>query len=375
MRIGIDGLPLTESLAGIGHYTLELAQNLTRNWHDDQVDVISPRPFLPSVDPLQSRLRFTEVKTNLLTKRWWSIGLPRYLRQSGLDVFHGTNFEIPLQGFCPTILTIHDLSLLLHPETHERRRVWRARTRLPLMARRATMIITVSQAVRTEVQQHLHVPAERIVAIHSAARERFQPMGPGHAAEIRNRLQVKKDFILYAGTIEPRKNLSLLIRAFGEVSRDLNGVELQLVLAGKQGWLVNELSKTVRKSAIAANVIFIGYLNDEELCALYSTCKLFVYPSLYEGFGLPPLEAMACGAPVLASQIPSISEVVGSAARLVSPHSLSELAGAMRELLTNDEARAHLTAAGLKRAAEYSWSTTAARTRDVYKEAIARFKQ
>jgi glycosyltransferase involved in cell wall biosynthesis len=379
MRIGIDGLPLTESLAGIGHYTLELAQHLAVDSRDDLVDVISPRPFLPSITSLQgsnSHLRLTQERLNLITKRWWSIGLPRYLRQSGLDVFHGTNFEIPLQGVCPTVVTIHDLSLFLHPETHERRRVWRARVRLPLMARRATMIITVSDAVSSEVREHFKLPADRVITVHSAARERFRPMEAQRAAEIRKRLHVSTDFILYAGTIEPRKNLQMLVRAFEEYSQG-KGKEtgLQLVLAGKKGWMINELDKHLRRSPVGRDVLFTGYLNDEELCALYSSCKLFIYPSLYEGFGLPPLEAMACGAPVIASRIPSISEVVGSAARLVSPNSATELAEAMRDLLENGQLRKELGLAGQEHASQYSWSLTAARTREVYRESIARFKR
>jgi glycosyltransferase involved in cell wall biosynthesis len=374
MRICIDGLPLTESLAGIGHYTLEIARNLAENSHDDDVDVVSPWPFLQSITSSQPRLHLTQKKTNLITKRWWSIGLPHYLRQSRLEVFHGTNFEIPLQGVCPTVVTIHDLSLLLHPETHERRRVWRARARLPITARRATMVITDTDSVRTEVQEHLRLSGDKIVTVHCAARELFQPMQAMTADEIRTRLKVDKNFILYAGTIEPRKNLSLLVQAFEEISR-VNDGGLQLVLAGKKGWLIDELYTYLKRSPSRQNVLFTGYLKDEELCALYSTCKLFVYPSLYEGFGLPPLEAMACGAPVIASRIPSISEVVGSAARLVLPQSASELAQAMTELLRDDHLRKKLGAAGQKRASEYSWSLTAARIREVYKEAIARFKR
>jgi alpha-1,3-rhamnosyl/mannosyltransferase len=337
------------------------------------VDVVSPRPFLPSVTAAGSRLQLTEKRTNLLTKRWWSIGLPQYLRQKELDVFHGTNFEIPLQGSCPSVVTIHDLSLLLHPETHERRRVWRARARLPLMARRATMIITVSDAIKSELEQHLRLPGDKIVSVHSAAREVFQPLDVAKAEEIRHRLKISKEFILYAGTVEPRKNLGLLVRAFEEMPQ-ANHPGLQLVIAGPEGWMVSELHAYLKRSSIGGQVLLTGYLNDEELCALYSTCKHFVYPSLYEGFGLPPLEAMACGAPVIASRIASIAEVVGSAARLVPPQSQTELAKAMTELLVNDLLREELRLSGKKRAAEYSWVVTAARTREVYAEAIDRFK-
>jgi glycosyltransferase involved in cell wall biosynthesis len=376
MRIGIDGLPLTASLAGIGHYTLELARYLSRGWPEDEIDIISPKPFHPSVLNHQkdSQPHLVRKRVNPITGRWWSFGLPRYLKHSPPDVFHGTNFEIPFRSVCPTVITIHDLSLLLYPETHQRRRVWRARRRLPSMARRATMIITVSEAVRAEINQHLKMPLEKIVVVPSAARKIFSPMDPQKAAQIRRRLNVRDNFLLYVGTIEPRKNLRLLVQAFEESSLGKDqGV--QLVLAGKKGWLVDELYQSLNRSATSRNVEFTGYLNDEELSALYSSCKLFVYPSLYEGFGLPPLEAMACGAPVLASRIPSISEVVSTAAHLVSPHSSRQLADAMREITTNDALRQKMTVNGFSRVAEFSWEKTAELTRGVYEEAIDRFKR
>src|SRR5262249_50343009 len=177
--------------------------------------------------------------------------------------------------------------------------------------------------------------------------------------------------ILYSGTLEPRKNLPLLIRAFEKVSAAAPG--LQLVLAGKKGWLIDDLYKCLRESNASRDVMFTGYLTDRELCALYSTCKLFVYPSVYEGFGFPPLEAMACGAPVIATRIPSISEVVGSSARLVSPDSVDELTVAMLELLQNRSQRVDLIARGQSHAAKFSWSSTADRTRAIYLEAIEGF--
>ncbi|HZE68548.1 MAG TPA: glycosyltransferase family 1 protein [Pyrinomonadaceae bacterium] len=376
MRIGIDGLPLTESLAGVGYYTLELAHHLSRDASGDEVEVVSPKPFLDSLrlcERNDSRLRFGTEKTNPVTARWWSIGLPRYLRRRRPDVFHGTNFEIPLRSVCPTVLTIHDLSLLLYPETHERRRVWRARRRLPLMARKATLIITVSEAVRQEVNRHLRIPLEKIKTVHSAAREFFRPMEPERAELIRTRLNIAGDFVLYTGTIEPRKNLSLLVRAFTEISRRRPG--LQLVMAGKKGWLVEDFYNSLRQSSANKNVVFTGYLNDEELCALYSSCKVFVYPSLYEGFGFPPLEAMACGAPVIASRIPSIEEVAGTAALFVSPHSWIDLAESISRVLDNSSLREELITAGLERAKQYSWAMTAERTRAVYQEAMALYKK
>ena len=374
MRIGIDGLPLTQPLAGIGHYTFELVRHLSR---DNEVDVISPKPFLQSLTIGQDEnvpARLIQKKVNPITGRWWSFGLPRYLKSSKLDVFHGTNFEIPMRASCPTVISIHDLSLLLYPQTHQRRRVWRARRRLPLMARRANMIITLSDAIREEIHKHLRIPLDRIVTVYCAARQVFHQMDQHQAEQIRKQLNIADDFILYAGTIEPRKNIDLLLKAFAESGLGKKR-GMQLVLAGKRGWLVDDLYRSLEQDEIGARVKCTGYLTDEELCALYSSCKLFVYPSLYEGFGLPPLEAMACGAPVIASRIPSIAEATGSAARLVSSQSTGELAGAMRELVENDSERKRLSDAGQKRASEFSWRATADHTQAVYAEAIDRFKR
>jgi glycosyltransferase involved in cell wall biosynthesis len=377
MRIGIDGLPLTEVLTGIGHYTIELARNLALASEWDEIEIVSPRAFLPSLNSPQeqsSNLRFVRSRVSLLTRHWWSIGLPRYIRSNSIDLFHGTNFEVPLRKVCPTVLTIHDLSMLLHPETHEARRVRRARRRLPLMARAATMILTPTESVRQEVHEHLQIPLERIAAVPEAARSCFRRLEAEQTVQTRNRLGVREEFLLFVGTVEPRKNLTTLLRAFEQVLR-VREQSLQLVIAGREGWLIDDLFADLKRLPAAKDILFTGYLNDEDLCALYSSCAVFVYPSLYEGFGLPPLEAMACGAPVIASRIPSIEEVVGPAARLVSPESVAELTEAIVELLSSEEPREKLSVAGTRRAAEFSWTATARLTRSVYAEAIERFRR
>jgi glycosyltransferase involved in cell wall biosynthesis len=374
MRIGIDGLPLSEQLTGIGHYTFELARHLARHSPADEIQIVSPRAFLPALNSHQepsSNLRFVRSRVSPITRHWWSIGLPRYIRRNSVDVFHGTNFEAPLRKVCPTVLTIHDLSMLLHPDTHEAKRVRRARRRLPLMARAATIIVTPTESVRREVHEHLQIPLERIVAVPEAARSCFRRLKPAQTTETKNRLGIRDEFLLFVGTVEPRKNLATLLRAFEEVLR-VHRKPLQLVIAGRAGWLVDDLFAHLKQSRAAEHVVFTGYLSDDDLCALYSSCAAFVYPSIYEGFGLPPIEAMACGAPVIASRIPSIEEVVGSAARLVAPESVTELTAAIIEL-HSPEMRGRLSVAGAKRAAEFSWNLTASLTRSVYAAAIERF--
>lgn len=372
MRICLDGLPLSRALTGIGHYTLELSQGLAVANPGDEYLVASPRPF---VSPFQSRARpnlsFVRTPLSPVIRYWWKFGLSRFLRRRRIELFHGTNYELPLDPPCATVLTIHDLSTLLYPETHEEQNVARARRLLPVAAQRATMVLSPTDAIRHEINQHLKVPLDKIAAIHEASRECFTRAPSEAIQRTKKKYGVGEKFLLYVGTIEPRKNLITLVLAFEQVfSR--HG-DLQLVIAGRRGWIVEELFNYVSRSAIAKNVIFTGYLTDEELRDLYSGCHVFISPSLYEGFGLPPLEAMACGAPVIASDIASHREVLAGNARLVSPHDFGGLKDSILELLEDAEKRERLSQSGVACARQFSWAKTAAAVRDVYEEARRRF--
>jgi glycosyltransferase involved in cell wall biosynthesis len=197
---------------------------------------------------------------------------------------------------------------------------------------------------------------------------------PDQTVETRKRLGVEDEFLLFVGTIEPRKNLIVLLNAYREL---LSSTELQpqLVIAGRKGWLTDSLFGRLRQLKIEERVLFTGYLADHDLCALYSSCRVFIYPSKYEGFGLPPLEAMACGAPVIASLIPSIKEVAGAAARLVPPGSSEGLAQAIIELLRDKDERQRLSVAGPKRAQQFSWNRTAQSMLGVYHQACERYRR
>jgi glycosyltransferase involved in cell wall biosynthesis len=363
----------------VGHYTFELAKALALATPTDQIEMVSPFPYLP-LDPsagvpdaFPPNLTPTQLKVNLLERNWWTIGLPRYIRRRSFDLFHGTNFDIPLWQVCPTVLTVHDLSAFLYPETHEARSVRRAHRRLPLMARTATQIVTPSESVRHEVAEQLRVSPEKIVAIPAAARSIFRPLPPNQTAEVRRKLGVEDDFLLYVGTIEPRKNLHVLLDAYRKIISSA-GLEPQLVIAGKKGWLTDDIFGRLRELGIKDRVHFTGYLPDNDLCALYSSCRIFIYPSKYEGFGLPPLEAMACGAVVIASSTPAITEVVEDAACLVAPGEVNELAQAMIRLLRDENERRRLSEAGLKRALQFSWNRTAQLMLGVYQEACERYR-
>jgi glycosyltransferase involved in cell wall biosynthesis len=344
---------------------------------EDQFEMVSHRPYVPeateNLEIDRPNLRRAFVPVNRLTRHWWTIGLPSYLKRNLFDLFHGTNYDIPLRGRAATVLAVHDLSTWLHPETHEARAVQRARRRLPFMARRATMIVTPTESVRREVCAVLKISPDKVVAVPDAQREVFRPLEPDRTAEVRARLGIAENYILCVGTLEPRKNLACLLKAFDEVAASgaIRPIP-DLVLTGRTGWLSTGVAAKIDASRFRERIRLTGYVTDEDLRALYSSCLTMIYPSLYEGFGLPPLEAMACGAPVISSSIGSISEVLGRNALLVEPTDCAALARGIIELLTNAEARRRLREAGLAHARSFSWRQTAELTFAIYREALAR---
>ena len=347
MRIALDGMPLASPLTGVGHYTAELARNLA---------VVSPSDSFRFISP-----------AGLLKRRWWSLGLPLHLLRNSFDLFHGTNYEIPFWSRRPTVVTIHDLSMLLLSGVHRDDLISRSRWRLPWMAKRASKIITPSNAIKNELCEALGIHPDKVAVTPEAPRPVFKRR---EDPELLRRLGIEGNFILFVGTIEPRKNLRRLVEAFDQMLRNTS-LSPKLVIAGGQGWMMDDFVSFIEEKEVADRVYLTGYLHDEDLCALYSACTAFIYPSLYEGFGLPPLEAMACGAPVITSQTPALRETVGNAARLVDPENISDIAQAMTEMFSDQKARKHYAELGNAQVRNFSWEQTALKTLEVYRDVLA----
>jgi alpha-1,3-rhamnosyl/mannosyltransferase len=372
MRIGLDGFPLASPKTGVGHYTHELARALARISPEDSFELISPLRFSEGITTEMDsipNLRLVSARTNRITRRWWGIGLPGYVRRAGLDLFHGTNYEVPLWSRNRNVITVHDLSIFLHPEKHEPHITRRARRRLPIMLRAAAKVITPTEAVKRELADRFRINPDRIVVTPEAPRRSFSRATPDECAPVLRRLDIEAEFILFVGTIEPRKNLVTLVRSFEQLlSR--TSLRPQLVIAGGPGWLREEFDHSIARSNFGDRLRLTGYLADDDLRALYSSCKVFVYPSLYEGFGLPPLEAMACGAPVIASRISALHETLGDNALLVPPLDVDELTNALERLLRDESELSHLAERGHEHVTGFSWEETARLTLDVYKKLL-----
>lgn len=359
-RIGITTAFLGNLRAGTWSYTRRLLQGLAGQTGICVLD--REQRLLPGLEdiPLHS---FPGGGGKLAKLIWPNLILPHRAAAAGFDLVHCTT---PYGTLMPcqyrNIITICDVTPLLFPETHGKMNVWHHRFALPAILSRAERIITISECSKRDIVKAYRVPEEKITVTMLAADECFTefPAGiPGTAVS-----SIPKPYILNVGTLEPRKNLDGLLRAFAAARKQ--GLEHTLVIAGAKGWGDSRLAQLVADLKLEASVMFTGFIADDDLPHLYAGADFFVYPSLYEGFGLPPLEAMACGVPIITSNVSSLPEVAGDAALLVDPHSETELANAILRLAGNSEIRHALRAKGLARAAEFSWERTVAETLAVY---------
>ncbi len=360
MRIGLDARLLYYQQAGIAQYTQRLLAALAEIDHQNDYLVLQSR---------KDRRRLVGApnfrRHPLWTPphhRWEQLTLPLELAPLRLDVLHSPDFIPPLRRNCRAVITVHDLAFLLFPGllTAESQRYY---GQIRRAVHSAEAIIAVSASTKRDLIAHTGAPAAKITVVYEAAGPAFRPVTDTAAlAAVRQKYGLPPDFVLFVGTIEPRKNLTTLLKAFQVSSFTFHA--LKLVIAGRQGWLYEETIAQARELGTA--VQFIGGVLPEDLPALYSAARLFVLPSLYEGFGLPVLEAMACGTPVVCSHASSLPEVAGDAALLVEPHDVDGLAAALQRALSDEALRRQMIERGLAQAARFSWAKAARETLAVY---------
>jgi len=286
------------------------------------------------------------------------------------DLYHEPNF-IPVPSSLPTVATIHDLSVLLHPEWHPAERLKWYEENFSLILDQATHLITVSEFTREQVIRLMGVSHDRVTSVANGPRPEFRPLTREIVAEVLRKKGLPSQYLLYVGTIEPRKNILRLMEAYISLSTELRR-EWPLVLVGNWGWHVEAVRAFYEEVAVHQGVRHLGYLADEDLPAIFNGARALVYPSLYEGFGLPPLEMMACGGAVLASRIPPHIEVTGGAAHLVAPEDTEGWRDAMAKVILDDDWHQELCAEGAARAKLFSWARAARETAQVYRSVLER---
>lgn len=361
MRIAYDAAPLLNPRTGVGHYAASLLDALLAADSDLEVSLFAVgRQPDPAVMPGHDRatLRRLRIPARLVVAGWELARHPAgELLVGRVGAVHGTNFWVPPLKKANGVVTIHDLTFLLYPEFCTPQ-VRRYRWIVPKVLQRCAVVLTPSDIVAEQVSAELGFPRSRIVVTPEGVRPSALAAQPPPSATGRG-------YLLFTGTQEPRKNLDRLLRAFAL----LGDLDLGLVVAGPAGWGSDNLQRRCADLGIADRVRLPGYLSDKDLAATLAGARAFVFPSLYEGFGLPPLEAMAAGVPVVAARAGSLPEVLGDAPRWCDPLDVESIAAAVRIAVTDEEWRAEAVLSGRKRAAAYDWAETARLTREAYARA------
>lgn len=380
MRIGLDIRYIYDHFPGIGRYAANLVATLVQQ-APHHTFVLLTNPSLPNTRYNLANLRLApNVEMVHTTERPFSlteqVQLPRLVRSLRLDVLHSPYYIKPYaQPGCRSVVTIHDLIGRRFPATLPYRTRLLFNLTMWLAVRTADQIITVSHSSRSDITHYYHIPPQRIAVTPEAADHRFKPQPSAAVEAVRAKYRLPPRYVLYLGANKPHKNLVRLVRAWKRVceaesrmSRHGDDRPVTLVLAGHYDPRYPEVQQEVQKQRMGRHVSFLHNVKESDLPALYSGAEVFAFLSYYEGFGLPPLEAMACGVPVVCAYASSLPEVVGEAALLVDPFDTEEIAWGLRQLLASPSLRAHMRAQSLQRARTFSWERTARATLAVYEQ-------
>jgi glycosyltransferase involved in cell wall biosynthesis len=366
VRIGIDARKLHDF--GIGTYIRNLLRQLARLDRENEFVLLCRPEDCRGLATLGENFRPVAETAGTYTIAE-QLRVPLALRREGVGLFHAPHYVLPPLVRCPSVVTIHDCIHLMFPQYLPNRLAHTyARASIALAVRRAARVLTVSESSKRDILHFVDVPPDRIEVIYNAFDERFSVEPPEEdVVRVRDRYQLHDEFVLYAGNVKPHKNLQRLIEAFDLVrKRDLEHVKL--VLIGDEISRYSALRRAVHRHRLHKHVRFLGYLPSETLAVMYRLAGVFVFPSLYEGFGLPPLEAMASGTPVVTSNVSSLPEVAGDAAVLVDPYDPGAIADGIYRVLTDERLRRDLRLRGIERARRFSWQQSVRRVHDIYGE-------
>lgn len=373
MRIGFDGRYAGDHFPGIGRYSLGLARALAELEHGHSlVLILDPRAAVGRYD-MVALGGLPGVEIAHLAASPFSLGqqlaLPALARKLRLDLLHSPYFIKPYLGLpCPSVVTIYDLIGWRFPRTLALRGRLLYRAAMAMAVRSAAAVLTISESARADIEHVYAPPPGRVVVTPLAAGRSFRPQSAEAVAALRARLGLPEQYVLYVGSNKPHKNLERLVRGWGRALEAGVGAQVELVIAGHAAQSHAALQALVAEQGLTASVRFVPRVADADLPALYSGAAVFAFLSYYEGFGLPPLEAMACGAPVLCAYASSLPEVVGEAALTVDPYSSQEIGAGLVRLLRSPALRQLLSERGRRRALEFSWRRTALGTLRVYEQ-------
>lgn len=371
MHIAIDGR-MGHTRVGMGVYVRGIVSNLGKIDKENEYFIILNKGKDDNFVPLQDNFHkiFTDITYSDYLRRdlWEQVYLPYLLNKNRIDIYHGTNYSLPLFANVKKVLTIFDMISFLSPRWYKPLSRYRVQKLIHLSSRTADKIITGSENSKKDIIRILGIPEEKIKVIYIGIEEEYKIINDESKLNfVKAKYGISKKFILHVGSMNPRKNISRLIEAYSMLPFELLD-EYQLVLAGGKGWRSYEIFDKISKMGLNDQVVVTGFVEDDDLPLLMNAADLLVFPSLYEGFGIPPLEAMACGTPVVASNTSSIPEVVGNAALLFDPYNVEEMSSSIYKVLTDEKLKNDLIQKGLEHVKLFSWDKAVKETLKVYNE-------
>lgn len=378
MKILVDAIPMTGLLTGIARYlrnlygTMSLMDQVETSYFDGRTMVDSMPPLADSMKWQQTtkavRSLPDPVVFGLRAARWlkYEYYLNRICKKRSFSIYHETAFTPAKLTSVPTVYSVYDLSLRRYRETHPKERVWLFEYFIKTRLQYADHILTISEFIRQEIIDEFKVSPSMVTAVPLAPDPLFAPSAPNLVKTVKLKYHLPDDYLLFVSSLEPRKNIDLLIQALTMADTDI-----PLVLVGWQGWGEKNWLEKIKNNNLKSRIIFTGHVPDHDLCAVYTGATALVYPSLYEGFGLPIVEAMACNCPVICSDTASMPEVAGGAAFLIDPARSDDLAMAIEKIVYDTQIRRDLVEKGCSRAANFTWKSTAEQTLEVFKKVAA----
>lgn len=377
MKIGLDVDSLTIKSGGIGRYAVNLINHVAKillNEGQNEIFIFFHHSFDRDLIHKHSHLKFidkyTNIKSNVLRK---GIFLPFSIKRLNIDLFHGLDhIGIPFlykNKTCKYAVTIHDLIPRIYPSKFTIKHRLVQNTLLPHILRKADKIIVDSNSTKNDIIKFYPRYEDKIKVIYLGVESHFFPRSSQEIEKVLNKYNFNFKYFLFLGTVEPRKNIVRVVDAFIRLKQEEN-IEHKLVIIGRKGWLYKKILEKISKTPFSHDIVFSDFMSDDDLPFLYSGAEIFLYPSLYEGFGLPVLEAMSCGSPVITSNLSSLPEVAGDAAILVDPMNVEEIVQAMEKLLRDRELRNELKRKSLERAKFFSWEMAAKETLHLYEDIL-----
>lgn len=370
MKIGIDGNEAnTPERVGIGEYAFQLLKNIAVMDKKNDYDILLKNDPQTSLPKEKENWHYKVFGPRFF---WTQFALPaRLLLKSGrYDVFFSPTHYAPRYVNCPLVISVMDLSYIYFPEMFKKKDLYQLRLWTDYSVRKADRIMTISQYSKSAIVDYYKVPSEKVIVTYPGYdKDKYRIMNKElrikDLQKIKNKYRINGDYILFVGTLQPRKNLIRLIEAFTILKKDKTYNNLQLVIIGKKGWLYEEIFEKVKQLNLKKEIIFLDYIVEDDLPVLYQEASCFVLPSLYEGFGIPAVEAMACGCPIAVSNVSSLPEIVGEAGVTFDPLDVDDMVKSIKKLLTDQRLREEKVKKGLERVKLFDWSSCAKKTLSV----------